>query len=920
MKNKILYIFCLALAASQLQAGIRPVRLACEYLQNPQVIDVMNPRLSWINIPDENERLQIQTAWEIRVSESREKLLSGDAGLWNSGKIKSNESVNVTYNGITLTSRQDCWWQVRVWDRKGRVSDWSEPAFWSMGILRPEEWKASWIGAPWQDESALPKPPAPKSRSGRTISPAQLPPPAPMLRKSFTVNKKIASARAYVTGLGYFELYANGKKVSDDVLVPNLTLYGKRDNLGPIGAMIRNNFREYRVMYLSYDLMEYLKEGENVIGAMLGNGFYNPSSYWCEGYGSPRFLGQIHIRYTDGTEQVIVSDQSWKAAESPVTMDLVYDGEYYDARLEQPGWCNAGFNDSAWENASIRKAPEGILKAHMSPTDKVMESLPPVKTEKLGEGHYRVDFGQEISGWLHIKNITGEQGRNIDIKYICESPVGDNYYIMKGGSPESYSARFTWFVFREVEIKNWPGELKPEQLRAEAVYTDIETTGKFECSNQLFNTINKIWWRSQTDNMHGGVASDCPHRERSPYTGDGQVACVTVMHNFDARAFYTKWIRDIYGAQNPETGYVPNGAPWQPGCGGGVGWGAAMNIMPWEFYLHYGDLEMLRNNYDGMKGYIRYMLTWTNDEGIMLSQAPDKDKPNQWMNLGDWVAPGKLPPDEMVHTFFLWRCSDLTSLAAKALGNSEDFKYYNDLAEKVKRAFQKKFYDNEKGTYGPYGGNIFALKMGVPADQKDRVVEALESDIHSAGDHLDTGIFGTQFFFEILSENGLHELAYKVMDQRTQPSYGWWIGQGATTTWEQWNGSNSRNHPMFGGGISWFYNKLAGMYPDPEQPGYRHIIYKPRPAGDLAYASYSNLTPYGNASISWKKAQGRFVMEISVPVGSTSTVYVPSANRGKAMENGRKVKRSKGVSFVRTEDGYDVFKVFPGNYKFESVL
>jgi alpha-L-rhamnosidase len=920
MKNKILYIFCLALAASQLQAGIRPVRLACEYLQNPQVIDVMNPRLSWINIPDENERRQIQTAWEIRVSESREKLLSGDAGLWNSGKIKSNESVNVTYNGITLTSRQDCWWQVRVWDRKGRVSDWSEPAFWSMGILRPEEWKASWIGAPWQDESALPKPPAPKSRSGRTISPAQLPPPAPMLRKSFTVNKSISSARAYVTGLGYFELYANGKKVSDDVLVPNLTLYGKRDNLGPIGAMIRNNFREYRVMYLSYDLMEYLKEGENVIGAMLGNGFYNPSSYWCEGYGSPRFLGQIHIRYTDGTEQVIVSDQSWKAAESPVTMDLVYDGEYYDARLEQPGWCNAGFNDSAWENASIRKAPEGILKAHMSPTDKVMESLPPVKTEKLGEGHYRVDFGQEISGWLHIKNITGEQGRNIDIKYICESPVGDNYYIMKGGSPESYSARFTWFVFREVEIKNWPGELKPELLRAEAVYTDIETTGKFECSNQLFNTINKIWWRSQTDNMHGGVASDCPHRERSPYTGDGQVACVTVMHNFDARAFYTKWIRDIYGAQNPETGYVPNGAPWQPGCGGGVGWGAAMNIMPWEFYLHYGDLEMLRNNYDGMKGYIRYMLTWTNDEGIMLSQAPDKDKPNQWMNLGDWVAPGKLPPDEMVHTFFLWRCSDLTSLAAKALGNSEDFKYYNDLAEKVKRAFQKKFYDNEKGTYGPYGGNIFALKMGVPADQKDRVVEALESDIHFAGDHLDTGIFGTQFFFEILSENGLHELAYKVMDQRTQPSYGWWIGQGATTTWEQWNGSNSRNHPMFGGGISWFYNKLAGMYPDPEQPGYRHIIYKPRPAGDLAYASYSNLTPYGNASISWKKAQGRFVMEISVPVGSTSTVYVPSANRGKAMENGRKVKRSKGVSFVRTEDGYDVFKVFPGNYKFESVL
>jgi alpha-L-rhamnosidase len=271
-------------------------------------------------------------------------------------------------------------------------------------------------------------------------------------------------------------------------------------------------------MYLCYDIKDCLKAGENVIGAILGNGFYNPSSFWCEGYGSPRFLSQIHLTYTDGTEQVISSDQSWRAAKSPVTMDLIYDGENYDARLEQPGWCTAGFNDSAWENVAVRKTPEGIMKAHMSPTDRVMESLPPIKTEKLGEGRYRVDFGQEISGWLHLINVTGETGRKIDIKYICESPVGNNSYIMRGGSPESYSARFTWFVFREVEISNWPGELKPEQLRAEAVYTDIETTGKFECSNQLFNTINTIWQRSQTDNMHGGIASDCPHRERSPYT------------------------------------------------------------------------------------------------------------------------------------------------------------------------------------------------------------------------------------------------------------------------------------------------------------------------------------------------------------------------------------------------------------------
>ena len=917
MKKQITFAVFLVLFTSLLNASITPVKPTCEYLHNPMVVDVPKPRLSWINIADRNECGQFQTAWEIRVASTIDKLLAGQADQWNSGKVMSNESVNIHYDGKPLSSRQDCWWQVRVWDRKGKVSDWSEPAFWSMGLLRPEDWKAQWIGAPWQGETPLQRPPAPK-RTGQSVSADKLPPPAPMLRKSFVINKEVASARAYVTGLGYFELYVNGEKVSNDVLTPNLTLYGKREDLGEIGVMIKNNFREYRVMYLSYDIEKLLRKGENVIGSILGNGFYNPSSYWCEGYGTPRFLGQIHITYTDGTEQVIVSDQSWKAAKSPIVMDLVYDGEHYDARLEQPGWCAPGFDDSKWENVVIRKTPEGALKAHMSHTDRIMESLPPLKIERLGEGHFKADFGQEISGWLHLLNMTGEPGRKIDIKYICESPVGDNSYTMKGGGTESYAARFTWFVFREVEIRNWPGELKPEQIRAEAVYTNVETTGRFECSNQLFNTINKIWWRSQTDNMHGGIASDCPHRERSPYTGDGQVSCVTVMHNFDARAFYNKWIRDIFGAQHPETGYVPNGAPWQPGCGGGIAWGAAMNIMPWEFYLHYGDIDMLKNNYEGMKGYIKYMLTWTNYEGIMFSQAPEKVKPDRWLNLGDWVAPGKLPPDDMVHTFFLWRCADLTARAARVLGKTEDAGEFNKLAEKTRNAFQKKYYDNEKGSYGQYGGNIFALKMGVTADQKERVIAALKSDIHANGDHLDTGIFGTQFFFEVLSENGLHELAYKVMNQRTEPGYGWWIEQGATTTWEQWDGSNSRNHPMFGGGITWFYRKLAGMNADPEQPGYRHIIFKPQPAGDITFATYSNLTPYGTAGINWKKENGKFMMNITVSAGCTATCYIPASTVDNIKENGKKIKCTKYINFQGMEYGYAVYKINSGEYKFAS--
>ena len=469
MKKQILISILSILFTGFIYAGITPVRLTCEYLNNPMVVDAARPRLAWINSDENHIRGQRQTAYEIRVADSQEALLDGNAGLWNTGKVISGESVNIQYGGLPLKSRQDCWWQVRVWDRKGKVSEWSEPGFWSMGLLNPEDWKALWIGAPWQGESPLQRPSAPKrvsaSNTGNARIDSNLISPAPLLRKSVVLKKDIISARAYVTGLGYFELYVNGEKAGNDVLVPNMTLYGKRENLGAIGVMLNNNFREYRVMYLSYDISKMLKDGENVFGVILGNGFYNPSSYWCQGYGTPRFIGQIHIKYSDGSEQVVLSDGSWKTAKSPVVMDQIYEGEYYDARLELPGWNAPGFDDSGWQQAAIKKTPAGKLKAHMSPTDKVMESLPPLKIDKLSDGHFRVDFGQEISGWLHLMNISGEAGRVIKIKYICESAMGDNIYTMKGGGPESYAARFTWFVFREVEISNWPGDLKPDQVQ-----------------------------------------------------------------------------------------------------------------------------------------------------------------------------------------------------------------------------------------------------------------------------------------------------------------------------------------------------------------------------------------------------------------------------------------------------------------------
>ena len=902
----IFILFPFAMQA-QIESGIRPVRPVCEYMINPSVVDVLQPRLSWINkTVNPQERGQKQTAWQIRVASSCDQLLSGRADLWDSKKQKSEESNLIKYAGKALSSAQNCWWQVRVWDADDNVSAWSEPAYWGMGLLKASDWKSKWIGAPWQGE---------EPRENVEGHPHV---PAPILKKHFNLNKKIVSAKAFVTGLGYFEFYVNGQKVSEDVLSPNQTNYGKRERLDKATVPIDDKFRAYRVLYVGYDITSLLGEGENVVGAIVGNGFYNPVVKWTRAYGSPRFISQIHIAYADGTQDIMASDETWEAYPSPIILNGIYAGEIYDARKEINCWTKENFVD--WEPVALRKAPEGIMSAQTFPPDRIKERIAPVTITSLADGTYEVDFGQEISGWVRLTDLDGKAGDMVEIKYLSESPNGVHKYIMKGTGAESYAPRFTWYAFRKIQVVNYPGLLTSDRLTAEAVYSDLETTGHFECSNNLFNRINDIWWRSLTDNIHGGVMSDCPHRERSAYTGDGQVACITVMHNFDAAAFYTKWIRDITDAQNTETGYVPNGAPWQPGCGGGVAWGAAMNIMPWEFYLHYGDKDMLLRNYEAMKEQVRFMETWRTPEGTMFAKMPHGSDPIYWMNLGDWCSPYENPSDELVHTYFMWRCMDFTARTAKVLGNKKDEKKYRELAEEVKHAFHEKFYNPEKSTYGDFGSNVFALKMGVPKVHKEKILESLKQEIASRGGNLNTGIFGIQLFFEVLAENGLSDLAYSVMNKRDFPSFGHWIAQGATTTWEQWDGGNSRNHPMFGGALTWFYRKLAGMSVDEETPGYKHIVIRPVIPDSLTHASYTTRTPYGDASVSWQRGETTFSLQTEVPVGSIATVYIPCEVGSKISEGGISFSQNKikGISDLGWKDGYQQLELVSGSYQFRA--
>ena len=746
-----------------------------------------------------------------------------------------------------------------------------------------KEWQAEWIGAPWEGESFIP----------------EAEHPTPEFRKVITLGTGVKEARAYICGLGMFEMHINGQRVGEDYYVPNETMYGNREEGYNYNIKVDDhNFKNFRVMYLAYDVSKLLHKGDNDIRVTLGNGWYSAfRKGWISPFGTPRLLCQIELEGKNGASTTICSDSTWVVRKSPIIFNNIYSGEVYDARME---------SSDEWLPVARREAPPGALERQQGLEDRIMEVLKPASITKLEDGSWEVDFDDYVTGRVHLYGIRAGSGTEIELEHpltieesgrnwVKRAWNGDYKYICKGEGVEDYAPSFNWYSFQKVIVKGWPGELKEKNLRAEAIYTDIKTTGKFDCSNPMLAKINHLFWRTQTDNMHMGVASDCPHREKGAYTGDGQVACVAVMHNFDANHFYRKWLRDMSDCQDKETGYVPNGAPWHPGCGGGVGWGAAMCIIPWEHYLHYGDISVLEEHYEAMHGQLNFMESWRTEEGIMNMQMPrGAEKPIYWMNLGDWCPAYTLPEDRLVHTYFLWKCALYTSYAAKALGKDEDVAAYQTLADDVRNAFNEVFYDPESCSYGyNNGSNVFALRIGVPEDRKAAVAESLRKEIEENGGHLNTGIYGTQIFFDMLVENGLGDLAYEAMTKTDQPSYGWWLEQGAKTMWEYWDGKKSRNHPMFGSGLTWLYTKVAGMQADPAEPGYKHIIIRPTPVGDLTWASYETETPQGKAAVFWKIKNGKFILKVLVPDGSHASVYLPGKENAEETGPGRHTFKMK---------------------------
>ena len=872
--------------------GIIPTELRCEYQINPLGIDAMNLRLSWILKSD--KRNQKQTAYQVLVANSEENLKNSNGDLWDSGQVPSEQSIHIEYNGKPLNSRTKCYWKVRTWDKDGIISNWSESSFWEMGLLNQEDWKAKWIGYDC--------------------------PSAPMLRKEFTIDKPIKDARAYICGLGYYELSVNGSRIGENVLDPGQTDY------------------EQRAFYVVYNITKNIKQGANAVGVILGDGWYNQTvvntarfGWGNVVYGKPRLIIQIYITFNDGTETLIVSDEDWKGSSGPIISNNVYAGEVYDAQLEQPGWDKPNFNDSSWGKVQILDEPGGKLVSQELPPIKRMATLKPVKLTNPKPGVYVYDMGQNYAGWVKLK-VKAKKGTTIQLRFAeslfedgminpastgvyATNVVQTERYTCEGTGIEIWEPHFTYHGLQYVEMTGFPGKPSLENLEGIVVYTSVGKTGEFECSDKMLNRIHKTALWTAISNIHS-IVTDCPHREKCGWLGD--IIAEMLVYNLDVPLLVTKFVRDIETSRR-------GGIPFDIAPGRRTGgnnphpdWGSTFIQLPWYFYIYYGDISLARQHYEGMSIFIEHLKKISKNNII-------------YEGYGDFFSPGSISPTRtpiaLTSTAFYYLDVKLMSKMAKVLGKEKDAENYLKLTQEIKSAFNKKFYNAENKTYGSQTGDCVALNFGlVPEGDEPAVAKSMAADvIEKHNGHHSTGHMGSRYIYNELSRYGYGDVAQKMLNQTTYPSIGDLFNRGATTFWEYWgeaeidstsNGVRSRNHPFQAGFDAWFYNGIAGIKPDPENPGFKHIILNPQIIGNLTFAEAYYHSIYGLIVSDWRINEGTFQWSVSIPVNTTATVYIPAKNIDNISESGIPVKNAEGVKFLKMENGKAIFIVGSGEYKF----
>lgn len=878
------------------EGGVRLEKLRCEYLRDPMGVESLQPRLSWTLASD--ERGARQTAFQVLAASTLSGLQEDKGDLWDSGKVTSDQSVNLPYAGRALSSALRCWWKVRVWDEAGAASAWSEPAFWEMGLLQPSDWQpARWIRAP------------------DALDPSVEPDPAPLLRTTFQIDKPVARARLYGCGLGFHELCLNGGKVGDQVLSPVFTQYEKR------------------VCYLVHDVTAQLREGRNALGAMLGNGWYNQHARevwqlhraaWRD---RPKLLCLLVIEFADGARQTVASGPEWRVAHGPIRYDGIRNGETYDARQEKPGWVTVDYDDTDWPRAALAEPPAGELACEGMPPVRVTETLKPVAVTTLADGRQVVDFGQNIAGWARLR-VTGPAGSEVRLKYgerlLADGSLSHQYldkhvksggfqtdrYFLSGRGTEIWEPRFTYHGFRYVEVAGFPGKLNaPGAIEARVVRTDFPQAGDFRCSNETVNRIVDCASWSYRGNFQGRP-TDCPHREKNGWAGDAVMAAEQAMYQWQNVPAYEQWLRSFRDVQRPN-GQLPLIIPtgdWGYDYRGEVHppRDAAILVIPWYLYLYHGDRRVLEDNFAAMRTWVDYCGTRARDHIV--------DE-----GIGDHSPAGQATETALTATAFYFQGADLLARIARVLGRDEDARRYEALAGQIKSAYQKRFYRGG-GRFGEGTQTAQASSIGLglcAENERGEALAHLVKDIRARDNHLATGNLGTKYLFRTLSRNGHADLAYAVAMQRTCPGYGYWMDRGATTLWEWWtDDSPSLNHGRWADIVAWFYQELAGLRAEPEHPGFKRFTVQPHLLGDLTWVSAWHDSVHGRVESAWRLDGERLAMTVVVPANTTATVHVPARSREAVTLEGQPPEQIDSVRFLRFADGRAVYEVGSGRYEF----
>jgi alpha-L-rhamnosidase len=890
--------------------------LRCAYLQNPIGVDQTKPKLHWKLTS--NQRSVMQTAYQILVSDDSLALLQHHGNTWKSGWITSSQSIQVAYAGKSLVSAKKYYWKIQVKDNKGNTSHWSEIASWRMGLLQKEDWKnAQWMAYEILADSSKIIPALHGNGKkewglGKDV--------LPLFRKSFAVSKKVKEATLYVSGLGHFEMSLNGKKIGDHFLDPGWTQYSKH------------------ALYVGFDLTGILKNGENCLGAELGNGFYyQPRERYRKitgAYGYPKMICRLTIVYTDGSSENIVSDGTWKTSPSPTYFSSVYGGEDYDANLEQKGWNQAGFEDGHWETVKLTNGP--ALESQMAEPLKIMKTFSTVSVRSLGNQVLVYDLGQNMSGIPMIK-VQGKKGDTIRI-YTAELLHEDGTinqkatgspsyytYVLKGNGIENWQPKFTYYGFKYVQIQRavQPGEPNsrhlPVVLELKGLHTSnaAKSVGSFTSSNTLFNQTNQLIDWAIKSNM-ASVFTDCPHREKLGWLEEAHLVGASVKFEYDIASLCRKIVRDMQIAQTAE-GLIPDIAPeyvqFEKGFRDSPEWGSNAILLPWYLYQWYGDKQVLEESYEMMQRYLAYLDRKSNQH--ILSHG-----------LGDWYDLGPKPPGEsqltpkgVTATAIFYHDIEIMTKVAQVLGKETDQYSYQLFGKAVKKAFNQAYFNETTGQYatGSQTANAMALYMNlVDPDNKQAVLNNLVTDLTNRNFALTAGDIGYRYLLKILDKEGRSNLIFAMNNRNDVPGYGYQLAHGATALTESWQAlpNVSNNHFMLGHLMEWFYEGLGGISQMEDGVGFEHILIRPQVVGDLKQVTVNYQSIHGLIQTDWKKSID-FELNLQIPVNTRATVEIPAKLKDLVFESGKSLDKIAHLKILERTSEKLIVSIGSGTYHFK---